>query len=72
MLQRVKVFHTTNRVDNDIKLKRLHRNDGVFFHFKEVIVNSLIDKRLNFEVNPIQFNLWMSFPPLTILHQQVL
>lgn len=30
MLQRVKAFHTTNRVDNDIKLKRLHRNDGVF------------------------------------------
>lgn len=71
MLQRVKVFHTTNRVDNDIKLKRLHRNDGVF-SLQKVIVNSLIDKRLNFEVNPIQFNLWMSFPPLTILHQQVL
>ena len=36
------------------------------FNFNKIL------RWLNFEVNPIQFNLWMSFPPLTILHQQVL
>lgn len=47
-------------------------NQKIHYNFQKSNSEFINKKRLNFEVNPIQFNLWMSFPPLTILHQQVL